>query len=269
MKLKTTLKSLVAAVSMAAAGVAGASVSGLPDSINNVGGSELVLTIFNFGLGVSETYDISSGTNTLGWNDFDGNASYSYSVSGSTLLNQAGTVWNVLAVDNNADPADTLYDANAAHYGMRVMTTFSNANVVDTNIGADAANAGAYIVGINNQAGHAGAGDGQQTGIIGGAGYWGLQMNTAFMPTLGVKAAVGDSMGFLLAADQFSPIDFGGGFIDSNYQGVLQTTFAGNWSLDSQGLLTYSAVPVPAAVWLFGSALVGLVGVARRRAAIA
>jgi hypothetical protein len=30
-------------------------------------------------------------------------------------------------------------------------------------------------------------------------------------------------------------------------------------------MLSYSAVPVPAAVWLFGSGLVGLIGVARRR----
>ncbi|MDT8283315.1 MAG: VPLPA-CTERM sorting domain-containing protein [Gammaproteobacteria bacterium] len=29
--------------------------------------------------------------------------------------------------------------------------------------------------------------------------------------------------------------------------------------------ITPSAVPVPAAVWLFGSGLLGLVGVARRR----
>ena len=30
-------------------------------------------------------------------------------------------------------------------------------------------------------------------------------------------------------------------------------------------LLTTSAVPVPAAVWLFGSGLIGLIGVARRK----
>ena len=39
------------------------------------------------------------------------------------------------------------------------------------------------------------------------------------------------------------------------------------WRLDADGTLSYgvSAVPVPAAVWLFGSGLIGLVGVARRR----
>lgn len=40
-----------------------------------------------------------------------------------------------------------------------------------------------------------------------------------------------------------------------------------NWNLSSVGELTYnvSAVPVPPAVWLFGSGLLGLVGVARRK----
>jgi hypothetical protein len=47
-------------------------------------------------------------------------------------------------------------------------------------------------------------------------------------------------------------------------------TTAATWSFSSQSALSYSmsiaAVPVPAAVWLFGSGLIGLVGVARRKA---
>ena len=40
----------------------------------------------------------------------------------------------------------------------------------------------------------------------------------------------------------------------------------GSWTLAANGDLSFAtAVPVPATVWLFGSALVGLVGVARRR----
>ena len=48
----------------------------------------------------------------------------------------------------------------------------------------------------------------------------------------------------------------------------LAPQLLGSWSSLSDGTLTFnsvSAVPVPAAVWLFGSGLVGLVGVARRR----
>lgn len=37
--------------------------------------------------------------------------------------------------------------------------------------------------------------------------------------------------------------------------------------VDPQGLVSTSVVPVPAAVWLFGSGLIGLVGIARRKQA--
>jgi len=47
-------------------------------------------------------------------------------------------------------------------------------------------------------------------------------------------------------------------------------TTAVTWSFSAQNASSYSlgvtAVPVPAAVWLFGSGLLGLVGVARRKA---
>lgn len=45
--------------------------------------------------------------------------------------------------------------------------------------------------------------------------------------------------------------------------------FAGQWKLDGD-TLTYgavSAVPVPAAVWLFGSAMLGMLGISRRKTA--
>lgn len=50
------------------------------------------------------------------------------------------------------------------------------------------------------------------------------------------------------------------GFI--NGQGDIDTA-AGTYSL----VITPSAVPIPAAVWLFGSGLLGLIGVARRKKA--
>ena len=38
-------------------------------------------------------------------------------------------------------------------------------------------------------------------------------------------------------------------------------------SLNGQGLYAVSAIPIPAAVWLFGSGLIGLIGIARRKEA--
>jgi hypothetical protein len=62
-------------------------------------------------------------------------------------------------------------------------------------------------------------------------------------------------------------------FTGNNSPGVLQSYILGNATLDANGTLTISgnqaSVPLPAAVWLFGSGLLGLFGVARRRVAAA
>jgi hypothetical protein len=60
------------------------------------------------------------------------------------------------------------------------------------------------------------------------------------------------------------------GFTGNNSTSTLQSYILGTASLDVNGNLTLtgnttSAVPLPAAVWLFGSGLMGLVGVSRRR----
>ena len=63
-------------------------------------------------------------------------------------------------------------------------------------------------------------------------------------------------------------LDFGGtGFITSSTDSVKHTV---NWTFTASDATTYSmnvttVVPVPAAVWLFGTGLIGLVGVARRK----
>jgi hypothetical protein len=73
--------------------------------------------------------------------------------------------------------------------------------------------------------------------------------------------SVGDSLSFYqLFADQGGNEFFEGDFL----------TFAHTWTLDFTGgvaSLTYAPVPLPAAVWLLGSGLIGLMGIGRRKAA--
>jgi len=68
--------------------------------------------------------------------------------------------------------------------------------------------------------------------------------------TITCDAGSGCANGAGYVLDYFANADFGASGIS-------------NYSLHLEG--TISAVPVPAAVWLFGSGLVGLVGIARRR----
>ncbi len=55
---------------------------------------------------------------------------------------------------------------------------------------------------------------------------------------------------------------------DPTYLTMVHEQLPNVWKLETNGMLTYapvSAVPIPAAVWLFGSGLLGLGSIARRR----
>jgi hypothetical protein len=265
MKINTSLKAIAAAVTLAVAGTANAAIDGTADGYNNVGGTELVLTIFNASLNKSESFDLFSGSDTLGWGDFSSTGSYSFNAGASTLLSEAGTTWNIMAVDSDTNGTG----ADPSAYGTRVMTTVNNAGgAIDNTLLAQSASYGqTYVDALNNQAGHA-ATDGSDSST-GGSSYWGLQMNTQFMPGFGgTTAAVGGEMAFILAQETYTGVDvtpFGNSPTGAS---TSVNPYAGKWSLSSTGALTYSAVPVPAAVWLLGSALIGLVGVSRRRGSV-
>jgi len=56
-----------------------------------------------------------------------------------------------------------------------------------------------------------------------------------------------------------------GGILGVKYVDVLLTGDLDGVDITNFGFTTVSSVPVPAAVWLFGSGLIGLIGIARRK----
>ena len=137
---------------------------------------------------------------------------------------------------------------------------------------------------------------GSHTGLVNGTesptidNPWGFFQNTGMHGTLAAITVSSDDGAGNVTLDMSGwTVDWNGGLIDMgqgadavvtcsgtcgdgdtytlDYSAVVPTgSFTGvPYSLHLEG--TISAVPVPAAVWLFGSGLVGLAGIARRRKA--
>ena len=110
-----------------------------------------------------------------------------------------------------------------------------------------------------------------------GGGVWVNSFTTG--ASSGATDGAGGISGNIVITDNWNSTNFdqGGAFSGTTVGDELSGSFDIGWTslivggpfdgqtgtYNVQG--TYSAVPVPAAVWLFGSGLVGLVGVARRR----
>lgn len=94
-----------------------------------------------------------------------------------------------------------------------------------------------------------------------------LTSSTALAPNSIQKYTVvaGDALVAVGATQNFY------GFTGNGTTGTLQSYILGTASLGTNGTLSFTgnapAVPLPASVWLFGSGILGLVGVSRRRKA--
>ena len=112
---------------------------------------------------------------------------------------------------------------------------------------------------------------------LGGAA-WGSNLNGVALMTCGSDCSVGDTFSLFYTATvtegPFTGVRYRLGF-DS---GALSLASAGlsasvaeateDPGVTATGTIGTSAVPVPAAVWLFGSGLLGLIGIARRKQAV-
>jgi hypothetical protein len=166
--------------------------------------------------------------------------------------------WNIAA--GQFGPGSTCSNANCktAGRGIAVFTS-SLGTTNNTLISAFAlGNLESYVDGLNGSA------------TISGGSLVGLVGNTE--STSGVYSiADQEKYGLFPVDDMTAPLGTSSqlfGLTGNGGTGVLQSYLLGSVTVDSAGDVTFatnSAVPVPAAVWLFGSGLLGLVGVSRRR----
>ena len=249
MKLK-----LIAAVScLAIASAANAAVNPGDDPTQ---GGELILSVWDSASTTSYTLDLGVTTR-----NFDGEGTYAYDLSSdenwSTFIDGAGSmIWDVVGSDRDTGAPSLNGIMASARIGTDSSVTALEAagyNTLQTNIeqyvnqldGLDdnfAANNSYYISGSD---------------YAGDTGVWGSFAGNVTFAT----AAYGESMEFWsLTTDGYE--HRGQVFAIPNH-----TKLAGKWTLSGDSLVYTAAapVPVPAAVWLFGSALAGLVGVSRRK----
>lgn len=289
--MKMKLKAVAAAVALTlGAGQANATIQ----PSNAVGNSEMFLMVWSPTLngGTSYTRDLgismqSFGTG-VGGSTFPGltgttapvagtvafgasptiatgnvNASgYGLSFALDTLLNQSGllaaadSIWMIGAVDSTG----------GGNNGQRTLTTASGPISGMTNQLSNAmpgAGSG-FISGVNITGTHVSAVNGSSVNVPGDASGYGGFLGTSWNGTLSANAtgAIGQALQFFMVTASSTS----NGAAAHVYQ-YANTAGASTWNLSNTGVLSYAAaaVPLPAAVWLFGSGLLGLVGIARRR----
>lgn len=287
-------KVLGLAVAMAVASQANAEIDLPQIDVNNTGGSELVLVIYDEVNKTTYARDLG-----IDYKAFDESTDYSFtadarltSLFGSTLNSSLlWAIWASDAVDSGNEASGFDYT-----YGASYMTTSSKELADLPKITSEKiANANGALTNFINATNtlvngtHLTQADGSSTAIEGQnakSADFGYNMKSNWSQSFPASSAVavGSDAYFVLAQSVYNEtyldVDEDGVFTEgvdiTTYEGDFEraaamTQFAGLWNLDANGTLTWAAsttaVPVPAAVWLFVSGLAGLAGIARRRKA--
>jgi hypothetical protein len=251
--MKHQLKLLAAALAVVAAAPASAAL--IADGTTGNGDLFLsawdgaALTSYTLNLGITES--AFTGTSNLSFAADPNMAAFLAAVT------PANVVWNVVAMDSTGS-------SNAAgalnYFGTGVAAPTTQTQPINSQL-LNSATMNQYVGSVNNLLGSGNSIEHVSTGptdfAYGNAGVFGPKFGGKI--TYNTVGTLGQNLNFY----EFSSVT------GTNLSKVSVTPFAGQWNLGSNGNLTYttsvSAVPVPAAAWLFASGLMGLVGVSRRK----
>jgi hypothetical protein len=268
---KMTIKKLGLALAVSAlASGANAALYTVADDSGNTGGSSLLLAAYDAAATTTLYVDLNALAPNMRVHTFDTNSNQSIDLSSVAAANNfslANVRWAVVAGDSffGGTGCPNSLSADLATCGQTFMATVSANETLPTTASTTSINS--TILGSNNNwflfANGMNVGNGNSiTFADGNPGQW----VGGLVPSQGlwdITGQTGETLGFAMAETgvgfgQRGPINTPTGSI---------TNLTGTWTLDNN-TLTYAAVaaiPVPAALWMFASGLVGLAGVARRR----
>ena len=260
-----TLKKLGLALAItAAAGSANAAFSLTSDDAGNTQGSSLVFAAYDSA--AFKTIYVDLGPE---YHNFDLNANQSFDLSAAAAeqgVSLSNAMWTVVAGDGFAGGGSCGL-SDLASCGRGYMATVNDVNSLSSTYITSSMSAA--MNGVNNSwflnvyAGINASATNSNSVEDGNFGEWnGGAASANSLPGWQTTGMTGDSLGFAVASTYGIVGQRGWG---ESAEAVVSTY--GLWSLDANGGLSYSvsAVPVPAAVWMFASGLIGMAGVARRR----
>ncbi len=258
--MKFGFKAIALAVTLA---IASTGAQAAIDSPAGGAAGELFLTVWDttasneasYNIGLNLTTATFNGAGSYTFSNLFSDASFTAFFDAANVASQSNWKWNIVGASDYGDASKLLSTTNGA-VGTLLNSAVDNAASATTlYVGNLACTGSCNTAGTNLPASNKYAGDFWGNNFAGAAGV----VNNA--------AAIGTSLGFFSALNTVLSSDFS----DDLSGNATQSTYAYQWNLDSTGTLTYNAasapaVPLPAAVWLLGSGLMGMFGVSRRRA---
>lgn len=254
----------------AAAGTASAAIDsdGALNPTTGTGVGELFLSVIDRGGPVQRSYVLDLGITAADFLANDASLVNNLSFTADAglldiLNNQSGTIaWNIAAAHNTF--GDTFEDFGYLSTSPTALIANSNTPIGFNGVNISLTRIGTYLLavdGVNTDY----ATDGSQIFPSTANAYYDTGWGDMWNGSHSTEGGLDSALGFY-----FVSMDFVDGAEDPTATSQVRTLL-GEWSLSAQGLLTYTSdvggapVPVPAAFWLLGSALVGMAGIRRRK----